>query len=205
METLHLITPGFRINFLKKIADDLATYYSDQKFIWHVIMDQPGRLTREDLSPHSEILGDKLKIYEISTGYPWGFEQRNHFTNVIANDYPATDWGYFLDDDNLVTIDIFYMFNHYRLDPTAKYIGMSQLRYKDPMRRLWGFPGHATLGTVDIGSFLFRIETLLNIPMNITCRSADGYIADGIVTLNPEFVKYEPNYMTTYNILQLTT
>lgn len=203
---LHIITPGFRVNFLKKIAENLATYYKDQNFIWHLIMDQPGKLKREDLLPYCDVLGDKLKIYEeLTTFYPWGFEQRNYFTNVIANNYPVEDWCYFLDDDNLMTIDIFYMFEKYKLDSTAKYIGMSQLRYKDPQLRLWGIPDHATLGLVDIGSFLFRSETLINIPMNLSCRSADGWIAHGIVALNPGFAKWEPNYMTTYNILQLTT
>jgi hypothetical protein len=165
-------------------------------------MDEKVQLNKEDLKGYKE-LEDRLNFTKIPTQYTYGFEQRKYFLEVIANDFKSTDWGYFLDDDNLVTPDIFTAFAKYKNDETAKFVLMSQLRYKNPNKRLYGRQGHATLGNVDIGNFIFKLEILKNVPINTCNYSEDGNIVQNLCKQYGDYFKYEEGLMTTYNILQI--
>lgn len=202
MSSLHLITPGFRFNCLNKIATNLSTFYSKFNFKWHLIADKKQSIDVSKFDEYEKIKS-KLYFYEIEAHHPFGFEQREYFTCNIANNYNSNEWAYFLDDDNLVTPDIFECWAKYINDVTTKFVLMSQLRYNDPNLRLYGLKGHNKLGAVDIGNFIFKIETLLNIKMSYNVRSHDGRVAEHIAENYPDYLKYEPGYMTTYNILTL--
>jgi hypothetical protein len=205
MSTIHIITAGFRPAYIAKSIKYMAQFKC-QPLIWHLIMDDKISIDVEKMDGY-EVVKDVLKVYSVPTTYPYGFEQRRHFTETLSLQYDKNDWGYFLDDDNLMTPDIFAAFEKYKGDPTAKMVMMSQLRYLQPeLNRLYGKKGNATtLGMVDIGSFIFRLEVLQGKSINVYNYSEDGNI---VVSLYEQYgevaFRYEEGLMTTYNILQIT-
>ena len=200
MNKLHIVTPGFRPHFIEKILTDLITY--PEPFIWHLIMDNNIKLNISSINGYSEI-AEKIRLCEIKTAYPYGFEQRRYFTEIISLEYDSNDWVYFLDDDNLVTPYIFDAFHKYKEDPTAKVIMMSKLRYKNSIKKIIGKEGREKAGLVDIGSFISKLEVLKGLMLNTTAYGEDSTLIEYLHATHKPYFKYEENLVTTYNILQL--
>ena len=201
MNHLHLITPGFRPAYIQKILSDLV-FYRNNPFIWHLIMDEKVEIDIQTFKNYDKVK-NFIKFYKIPTIYNYGFEQRLFFLEKIAFEYNSDDWGYFLDDDNLLTPDIFTAFNKYINDEQANIVLMSQLRYDNPNKRLYGRPGHACLGMVDIGNFIFKLRILRGVKINVNNYSEDGALMEYISKTYPESLRYEDCLMTTYNILKV--
>lgn len=201
MSLLHLITPGYRPDSIQKILTDL-TYYKEYPFIWHLIMDNKISINIETFKNY-DLIKNNLKLYSVLTNFNYGFEQRRYFCNEISSNYNSNDWGYFLDDDNLITPDIFTAFNLHSKDSNAKVVMLSQIRYGCPnLKRLYGRKGHTKVNFVDIGSFIFKLDVVKDISINVSNYAEDGNIVEQLYGLYPEAFRYEECLLTTYNILR---
>jgi hypothetical protein len=80
---------------------------------------------------------------------------------------------------------------------------MSQLRYKNNIKKIIGKEGREKMGFMDIGSFISKLEVLKGILLNTTAYAEDGTLIEYLHTTHKPYFKYEESFVTTYNILQL--
>lgn len=199
--TLHLVTPGFRPHFILRQLKYLCEY-SDCDFIWHIIMDSKISL---DITQDDNFLKikDKIKVYSIDTIYTFGFEQRNYFTETLSLQYNDNDWMYFLDDDNLPSPDVFDCWLKYRTEFEKNFVLMSQIRFYNPNKRLYGRIGHASLGKVDIGNFICRLKIIKGRQMNSQLYNYDGHLVEELKKEYGDSFAYEEAYVALYNVLHI--
>jgi hypothetical protein len=190
--TINLITPLYRYNNIPIIYKNINSLI--QNFNWYLI-EGSNKIGDTDIST---ILKDNRITYiKINTKEPWGHEQRNFFIkNIKCSD---NDWCYFLDDDNLITQDIIDAIND---NNNVDIILMSQKSGKTDQTRLYGLPGHLSLGNCDIGSFLIKYKIIKNTYIyNENERNADGHYCKQLSSINGVHIKYLLNKFTTYNAL----
>lgn len=199
--SLHLITPGFRPEFIKRQLKYLLEYINID-FVWHIIMDSKINFEIKDDSNFSK-LQNQINIYSVKTEYTYGFEQRSHFTKILSKNYPSTDWLYFLDDDNLPSYDVFKCWEKYRLDDNVNFVLLSQLRFFNPNKKLYGRKGCDSLGNVDIGSFICRLKIIQGMEMNPQLYNYDGHLVEHLKKNFGDSFAYEESLVSFYNILHV--
>lgn len=195
---LHLITPLYRYNNIKRLYINLRHQLNDCNFKWHLI-EGSNKIGEDDLSI---IFSDKDVYYsKIDTVYRWGHEQRNHFIyNSICEDL---DWCYFLDDDNMITGDLVNTYLEDGNTPELELMFFSQIAgMTDKIRLYANSLDNFKLGNVDIGSFLIRYKLLKTVHIDyISERNADGSFVETIkrALTSENSVKIYPNKYTRYN------
>jgi len=199
--TLHLVTPGFRPHFIFRQLKYLCEY-SNCDFIWHIIMD--SKITFDITQDENYLkIKDKIRIYSVDTTYPYGFEQRNYFTETLSKSYNDIDWVYFLDDDNLPSPDVFECWLKYRTQPSINFVLMSQLRFFNPTKRLYGRKGNDSLEKVDMGNFICKLKIIKGRHMNPQLYSSDGHFVEDLKKNYENSFAYEESLMALYNVLHV--
>ncbi len=198
---IHLVTPGFRPEFIKRQLKYLCEF-QDVGFIWHLIMDDNIEydIQKED---NYDKIKDKIQFYSVKTEYPYGFDQRTYFTETISLNYPDSDWMYFLDDDNLPSSDVFECWSKYRADENTNFVLMSQLRFYNPNKRLFGRENWACLGRVDIGNFICKLKIIKGWKMSTYLYNYDGHFVEDLKKIYNDSFAYEDSLVALYNVLHI--
>lgn len=198
---IHLVTPGFRPEFIKRQLKYLCEF-RDIGFTWHIIMDSKIELDLKNDS-NFNILQEKINLLSVDTQYNFGFEQRSHFTKTLSKNYPDSDWLYFLDDDNLPSYDVFECWKKYRLDDNVNFVLLSQLRFYNPNKKLYGRKGCDSLGNVDIGNFICKLKIIQGLEMNPQLYNYDGHLVEHLKRNFGDSFAYEESLVSFYNILHV--
>lgn len=199
--SLHLVTPGFRPEFIKRQIKYLNEY-KDEDFIWHIIMDDKIEINLESYEFY-DILKTKINLHKIKVNYTFGYEQRTYFTEHLSQNYNDNDWLYFLDDDNLPSPDVFECYKKYLNNNDIDFVIMSQIRFFNPAKRLYGKPEWAKLGAVDIGSFICKLKNIKGFRMEILLYNYDGHFIETFKGKLANKFAYEESFSTLYNVLHV--
>lgn len=197
--SLHFVTPGFRPDNIRRQIKYLNEY-KDEDFIWHIVMDEKIKINLESYDLYNG-LKTKINLSCIQAEYTFGFEQRNHFTKVISLNYSDDDWVYFLDDDNLPSPDVFECYKKYLTRSDIDFVVMSQIRFFNPAKRLFGRPECAKVGAVDIGSFICKLKVVKGWEMRFDLYNYDGHFVETFKEKLGKSFSYEESFVTLYNVL----
>jgi hypothetical protein len=192
---INFITPLYRYNNLETIYKSIINHTTN--FTWYLI-EGTNKIGEYNLTDLINNCNNKIVYTKIITKNIWGHEQRNFFIKHIPRN--DNDWCYFLDDDNTITKDLIDVSKE--TEENIDLVLLSQKCGTTSDTRLYGMPGHLSLGNCDIGSFIIRYRTIKNTFIYFEDqRNADGHYCEQLAAIPNINIRYCLDKFTTYNAL----